>query len=446
MVTDALLDAIFDELFPICRSITGDGLRQSLRIMQRYLPLEIETVRSGTQVFDWTVPPEWNIRGGRLTGPRGEVLADFEKSNLCIVNYSEPVNCRLTLAQLRPHLHSVPGMPHAVPYVTSYYKRTWGFCLADRTVNALEEGEYHAQIDSSLTMDGGVTFGHCILPGESDAEILLSSYFCHPSLANNELSGPLVLLGLYDRLSRWPRRRFTYRFLLNPETIGALCFLHVHGQALRERLAGGLVLTCLGGPAPTLSYKTSRQAEGLLDRTVRFLKEHQDEPLEIRPFDPRGGSDERQYCSPGFNLPVGQFARTVYGRYPGYHNSDDTKEFMGIGPLVRSIEQIERVLRHVEIGGPFLNLKPYGEPQLGTRGLYPNVNSASNWNKSTDVLADSRQFLNRALMILSYSDGEHDMAEIAVKCECPLHELAPIIEKLEEAELLQHRGRRISKL
>lgn len=439
-MTEDFLESLFDELFPICRSVAGEGFRSSLAIFQRHMPLEIETVPTGTAVFDWTVPPEWNIRSARLTGPDGQIIADLAQSTLAVVNYSEPVNRRLSLADLRPHLHSLPAHPDAIPYVTSYYKRTWGFCLSDRALQSLPEGEYHALIDSEFSTEGGVQFGHCVLAGDSANEILLTSYLCHPSLANNELSGPLVLLGLFDRIRRWPRRRFTYRFLLNPETIGSLCFLHRYSGHLREKLVSGIVLTCLGGPSPTLSYKMSRKGNSLTDRTLQYLREKEGRPLEIRPFDPTCGSDERQYCSPGFNLPVGQIVRTAYGQYAEYHTSLDTKEFMGIPNLVRSIDGIEEILQAIEAAGRFVNLKPYGEPQLGPRGLYPNMNSAATRAKSTDVVIDARQFLNRVLTVLSYTDGNNDMMEIAVRCGCRLAELAEVVSKLEDAGLLAHSG------
>lgn len=440
MLTEHSLEILFDELFPICRSMTGEGFRRSLTIFQRHMPLEIETVPSGTTVFDWTVPPEWNIRSAVLTAPDGRVLADLSKSSLAVVNYSEPIDCRLNLADLRPHLHSLPAHPDAIPYVTSYYKRTWGFCLPDRVVRSLQEGEYHAFIDSDFSDDGGVQFAQCVLAGDCDNEILLTSYLCHPSLANNELSGPLVLLGLYDRISRWPRRRFTYRFLLNPETIGSLCYLHRHSSHLQQKLISGIVLTCLGGPAQNLSFKMSRRGDSLVDRTINYLHAKEGYPIEIRPFDPTGGSDERQYCSPGFNLPVGQLARTVYGQYPGYHNSLDTKEFMGISNLVRSIDEVEEILQSMEAGSHYVNLKPFGEPQLGRRDLYPNMNSALTRSKSSDVVMDARQFLNRLLTVLNYSDGLHDMMDIASRCGCKLSELSPVVGKLEEAGLLAHQG------
>jgi aminopeptidase-like protein len=441
VISKELLEQLFDELFPICRSITGEGIRRSFAIFQRHMPLEIETVPSGTAVFDWTVPPEWNLRSAKLTAPDGTIVANLEQSTLSVVNYSEPINRRLSLAELKPHLHCVPAYPDAIPYVTSYYKRSWGFCLPARQLHALKEGEYHAYIDSDFSHDGGVQFAQCVLPGDSPNEVLLSSYLCHPSLANNELSGPLVLLGLFDCISKWPRRRFSYRFLLNPETIGSLCYLHRYSDHLREKMISGIVLTCLGGPSERLTYKMSRRGNSLVDRTVHYLRDHEKVAIEVRPFTPLGGSDERQYCSPGFNLPVGQLARTVYGFYAGYHNSLDTKEFMGIPTLVQSIREIEQILRAQEMGGRYINLKPYGEPQLGPRGLYPNENSVSTRTKSTDELVDSREFLNRILMVLNYADGENDMMAIAIRCGCKLTGLADVVDKLEQSGLLAHMGR-----
>ncbi len=428
------LGALFDELFPIGRSISGPGLRKTLGIFARYMPLEIERLESGQQVFDWVLPPEWTLRGATLRGPGGDTIADAARSSLEVVNYSEGVDRKLNLAELLPHLHSIPRLPDAIPYVTSYYKRSWGFCLPDRVLETLPKGEYHAHIDADLE-PGGLEFGHCVIDGESGAEILLSSYVCHPSLANNELSGPLVLLGLFDRIRRWPRRRFSYRFLLNPETIGSLCFLDRYGDHLRQTLEAGLVLTCLGGPVPHLSYKLSRRGTSLLDRVILQTPR---ERVALRSFDPRSGSDERQFCSPGFNLPVGQIARTVYGEYDGYHNSLDDKAFMGIKPLVASIDEIERLLLQVEIAGTFRNLSPFGEPQLGRRDLYPNTNSDKTRNHSADSVLDSRVFLGRVLMILNYGDGEHDMLDIARRCECSLDDLREVIERLEALGLLVH--------
>lgn len=417
------LSGLFDELFPICRSVTGPGFRKSLDVFCRFMPLRRERTPSGTRVFDWITPPEWRIRAARLTGPSGETIADFARSNLSVVNYSEPVDRRLSLEELLPHLHSVPEAPDAIPYVTSYYHRAWGFCLPHRTLENLPRGEYHAWIDSEF-VEGAVEVAECTLPGESEAEVVLTSYLCHPSMANNELSGPLALLCLYGRLQRWRRRRLTYRFILNPETIGSLCYLRRHGARLIERTAAGLVLTCLGGPHPRLSYQLSRRGDSLFDRMIQA---QQGGAVEIREFDPADGSDERQYCSPGFNLPFGQIARTVYGRYPEYHTSLDDKEFMTIEAVRASVEEIERLLADFEIAGRFRNLSPFGEPQLGRHGIYPPINSRG---------APRQEFVKRAMTLLNYADGERATLDAARRCGCRLAELAPVIEKLEQAGLL----------
>ena len=429
----ALLDGLFDELFPILRSITGPGLIQSLEIFSRYMPLKIEGISSGEKVFDWTVPEEWHLKTARLIGPAGETVLDARDNNLHVLNYSESVDHELSLEELQNHLYSLPDNPAAVPYVTSYYNRRWGFCLSDAQRCALKPGNYRAHIESRFE-SGKVPFATCVLEGESDHEVVLSSYLCHPSMANNELSGPLTLLSLFLRLSAWPRRRFTYRFVLNPETIGALCFLSRYGDQLKDKMVGGLVLTCLGGPKKKLSYKTSRQESSLFDRLAdRWARSGL---VESRPFTPTHGSDERQYCSPGFNLPMGQMARTIYGDYDGYHNSMDTKEFMTIAALVDSAEEIELFLKRAEIAGPFVNLAPYGEPQLGKRGLYPTENSASTWARSSDDTADHRIVLNRLLMVLNYSDGKESMLQIADRCGCRLIDLEPIVDRLEKEGLL----------
>jgi aminopeptidase-like protein len=434
------LNKLFDELWPITRSITGPGLRKSLSIFERHIPLDVVGVPSGTDVFDWEVPEEWRIYEARLTGPEGDVYADIDKNNLHVLNYSKPTDTRLPLDELKPHLYTEPDVPDAIPYVTSYYERRWGFCLPHKVYENLPEGEYHAYIDTEF-VDGELNYGHAVLPGESDQEFLLSSYLCHPSLANNELSGPLVLTALYRRLLEWDKRRYTYRFVLCPETIGSIAYLHEHGDHLKDSLVGGLVLTCLGGPKDRLSYKTSRQEDALIDKTVRNLKNQAGTEFEIRPFTPTGGSDERQYCSPGFDLPVGQIARTVYGEYEGYHNSKDDKEFMRIESLVESVDMIEDLLRAFEYAGYYENQEPYGEPMLGKRDLYPNVNSPRRWD-DTDLVVDEQEFLNRILTVLSYSDGNNPMVDIAEDYGCPVGEMIPVVKTLEEHDLLRRRNRK----
>ena len=436
------LNDCFDDLFPILRSITGPGIDESLAYFGEHMPLEIAKVPSGEQIFDWTVPDEWHCRRGQLWGPDGELVCDTDVSNLHVVNYSEGIDTSLTLDELQPHLHSIPSLPTAVPYVTSYYKRTWGFCLSDAARSALLPGKYIAKIDAEFVPTGGVPFATCTLAGESDREILLTSYLCHPSLANNELSGPLVLLSLYRRLAMWPRRRFTYRFLLNPETIGALCFLSRYADHLRVKLEAGLVLTCVGGPSSTLRYKASRMGTSRFDRVVnRISRNVEPNPLGARfeAFTPLGGSDERQYCSPGFNLPVGQIARTPYGEYPGYHNSLDTKEWMGIERLSESAEAIEELLAVAEISGYPTNLSPFGEPQLSKRDLYPSMSAVHTGPQSADGI-DGRTQLDRILIMLSMADGETPMEAIADKCGCSIRDLRSTLERLEAEDLVEIDG------
>jgi aminopeptidase-like protein len=423
-----LLDEVYDELHPICRSITGAGLRQSLDIVGRHLPLRRIQVPTGTEVLDWDIPEEWVIRDAWLEGPDGERLASFADSNLSVVNYSAPVDGTFDLEDLQPHLYSDPALPAATPYVTSYYSRRWGFCLPHHVRAALLPGRYRAYVDSDFVA-GGLDFGDLVLQGATDREILLSTYLCHPSLANNELSGPLVAILLHRRLARWPHRRFTYRFVVAPETIGAIAYLAAHGDELRERLHAGLVLTCLGGPDRPLNYKRSRRGDAPVDVVVHQLMESGGLAAEMRPFDPSEGSDERQYCSPGFDLPVGQAARMVYGRYPEYHSSADTKELMGIAALQQSADDVERILRGLELDGYYVNLRPYGEIKLDRHGLYPPVNAPGSQARSMDAL-------RRVRFILNWSDGRHLLSDVARRCGCSLLDLADAVAQLVELGLL----------
>ncbi|MEM8646812.1 MAG: DUF4910 domain-containing protein, partial [Pseudomonadota bacterium] len=433
-------DQLFDELFPICRSITGPGLRDSLKIMARHMPLEIAGVPSGTKVLDWTVPPEWHIRSARLTDPEGMRVCDFGDSNLCVVNYSIAIDQTLPLEGLQPHLHSIPATPDLTPYVTSYYKENWGFCLPHNVREALKPGDYQVQIDAEK-VNGELNFAECELPGTQGDVFLLSTYLCHPSMANNELSGPLVMQGLYHRIAAWPSRRYTYRFLIAPETIGSITYLSKMGMNLKDEMMGGLVLTCLGGPQSKLSYKASRRDRmdrpSAPDVLARHLASKAPEEWEVRDFTPNGGSDERQFCSPGFDLPMGQMARTVYGQYEEYHTSGDTKEFMDTQQIKASVDALETYLLAMEFEGQTLrNLSPYGEPQLGRRNLYPNMNSHSTRGNSSDEIVDSRTTLMILLNILSFGDGTLTLREMADKLGLPVTQMIPAALALEREQLL----------
>lgn len=429
------MEKLFDKLFPICRSITGPGLRKTLDILNGYIPLERFGVKTGTEVLNWSIPQEWRINEAWIKGPDGNKIIDFKESNLHVVNYSIPVDKKINLEELKNHLYTLSNKPDAIPYVTSYYKRRWGFCLKYNTYKELEHGEYHVYIDSEL-VNGELNYGHAILPGESEKEILISTYICHPSLANNELSGPMVTAFLYKRLANWSKRRFTYRFVFAPETIGSITYLDKYGEHLKEKLHSGLVLTCLGGKED-LSYKLSRSENEPIDEIIKNLFKKDIISGEIRPFTPTGGSDERQYCSPGFNLPMGQMARTVYGNYPGYHNSLDTKESMTIESLHNSVNEIELILKALELNGYYINKYPYGEIKLDQYNLYPNVNSPEEDDPVEKNTIINREQLNQMLTILNYSDGQHSLLQIANKCDYNLLKLKNAINILKDKGLLE---------
>lgn len=429
------LNDVFDELFPLLRSITGPGIEQSLRYFENFMPLKMEKIDTDTQVFDWKVPKEWHCKSAKLIGPDGQVIVDICNNNLHLVNYSIAYKGTISLDDLQPHLHSLPEKPEAIPYVTSYYTPKWGFCLSERQRSQLKPGLYKVDIDVEFK-SGGVPFSHCLLAGESSKEILLTSYLCHPSLANNELSGPLVLLGLYLRMLKWPKRRYSYRFLLNPETIGSLCFLHKYSLHLKDNLISGMILTCLGGEQQKIRIKHSRMDDGLFDRCARYFQKG--ERLKTIPFCPTGGSDERQYCSPGFNFPMVQVAKTFTDQYPGYHNSLDDKEFMSISSVQESIDQIEQFLLTAELCGYPINQSPFGEPQLGKRGLYPTTNSEHTRSLSSDTIFDGRLYLNAILIILNNSDGQHDLFDIAKKIGCEVSDLFTLIQSLESESLIKY--------
>ncbi|WP_233934825.1 DUF4910 domain-containing protein [Polynucleobacter sp. IMCC30063] len=439
---NADIENLFDELFPLPRSITGDGYRQSVQIISRYIPFEIGRALSGAKVFDWTVPPEWVIEDAYLIDPSGNKILDFKKNNLEVLNYSEPIDKIMELDELNKNLHSIPEQPDWIPYVTSYYKKTWGFCLTDRQRQELKPGKYHAVIKSSF-IDGAVEYGFKYLRGNTANEkggverklILISSYLCHPSLANNELSGPIVLAALYQRMAKWKNRRFDYLFVINPETIGSICFLHQHGEEIAKSMQAGLVLTCVGGPNEKLSYKKSRRGDSTLDKL--FLQLEQEGEVEIREFDPSEGSDERQYCSSGFNLPVGQVAKTTYGSNPEYHTSADNKEFVELDKFLSTTAKIENVLKIHEYLQPLERVEPYCEIQLGKRGLYPNINSPQTWDASSDSLIDHREQLKAIMYMLSYADGKHDLVDIAKLTKIKMKNLYRYAEILINADVLK---------
>jgi aminopeptidase-like protein len=399
------IELLLDRLWPILRSITGDGVRETLTILSEVAPLSRIEVASDTRVFDWTVPPEWVVREAYVLTPTGERILDVHKNNLHLLNYSAPFSGTLTRAQLDEHLYSLPEQPQAIPYITSYYERRWGFCISQHQRDQLPEGDYEVAIDTEH-IQGSLSIGEAVLPGdgegerEGEGEVLISSYTCHPSLANNELSGPLVAAFLYRRLSRWRSRRLTYRFVFAPETIGAIAYLSLRGEHLREHLLAGYVVSCVG-VGDRFTLKRSRRGDTLADRAALHVLDQLPEQPRVLDFFP-SGSDERQYCSPGFNLPVASVMRSMYGTYPEYHTSLDDRELISCRALQESIDVYERILRVLDTNRSYVSRNPMCEPQLAPRNLY-----------STLGTRESAGFTDALLWVLNYADGEHDLLEVA---------------------------------
>ena len=385
------------DLFPICRSITGEGVRQSLHRLQQLIPLEVCEVPSGTSVFDWTIPNEWNIRDAWIKDVTGTKVVDFQRSNLHVVSYSQPVRARMSLRDLRPHLFTIPEHPEWIPYRTSYYRETWGFCLSHHQLQRMPEGDYDVCIDSSLE-PGHLSYGELLVPGELEDEFLISAHICHPSLCNDNLSGVSIAAHLARHLLDQNQRRRSYRFLFIPGTIGAITWLARNVERL-DRVRGGLTLVCLGDASP-LTYKRSFLGGSEVDRAASHVLGHSGEACEVIDFFPYG-YDERQFNSPGFRLPVGSLMRGRHGQFPEYHTSADDLDFVRPDQLAKSFHAICRMIAILEGNRSYLNLFPYGEPQLGKRGVYREMGDAD----QAEQLA--------MLWVLSLSDGRHSLLDIS---------------------------------
>jgi len=414
--------ALIERLYPVCRSITGNGVRRSLRLLRETIPLALREVISGTKVFDWTVPDEWNIRDAYIMNEAGERVVDFRKSNLHVLNYSVPVNRAISLAELRPHLFTMSEAPDWIPYRTSYYEKNWGFCLTQRQLDKLEEGEYDVYIDSTLH-PGHLTYGEFRIQGETDEEVMISCHSCHPSLCNDNLSGMAVaarLAALLQKLSL----RYSYRFLWVPGTIGSITWLALN-EAMLSRIKHGLVLSCLGDSG-NFTYKRSRRGNAEVDRAVEHVLLHSEREFNVLDFTPYG-YDERQYCSLGINLPVGSFMRTPNGCYPQYHTSADDLSLVTPAALGDSLVQLVSLIQVLEENRRYVNLSPKGEPQLGRRGLYGQMGGGK----------EAAAMEMALLWVLSFSDGRQELLDIAIRSGIPFNQISRAAEALRTAGLLE---------
>lgn len=414
--------ALASEIFPICRSITGHGVRETLKRLRVHLDLEVHEVPSGTAAFDWTVPREWNIRDAYIKSANGNKIVDFARSNLHVVSYSIPVRKHLSLDELKKHLHSLPEQPDLIPYRTSYYVENWGFCLPHRQLEALKDETYEVVIDSTLE-DGSLTYGEFLHKGETDDEVLLSAHICHPSLADDNCSGLALLTHLAKRISRI-KTRYSYRFLFAPGSIGALTWLSCNEDKVR-RIKHGLIVSCVGdGGGPT--YKKSRRGDAEIDRAMAHVLKHSGHSHVIEDFSPYG-YDERQYCSPGFDLAVGLFQRSKFGTFPEYHTSADNLDFIKPEHLEESYRIIAGAIEVLERNLAFVNTAPKGEPQLGKRGLYGAIGGDK--NAAAGVMT--------MLWVLNLSDGRHTLLDIAERAGLPFSEVSETADLLLKFGLLR---------
>jgi aminopeptidase-like protein len=417
-VTGQALYAFAARLYPICRSLTGDGVRQTLALIRARIPLQLHEVRSGTRIYDWEVPPEWNIEDACVMDRHGRRVVDFQAHNLHLVSYSEPLSRTLSLAELAPHLHTLPAQPDWIPYRTSYYQRSWGFCLSERARAQLEEDQYRVEIRSSLA-PGALSYGELAIPGRSREEVLFFTHICHPSLANDNTSGMAVATHLAEWIAREPRR-LSYRFVFAPGTLGSLTWLKRNAARLRH-IRHGLVLTLLGDRAG-LTYKRSRHE----DREIDAIGAHIAAAGTVLPFSPYG-YDERQFCSPGFDLPVGRLTRSVNGGYPEYHTSADNLDLICPESLAGSLQACTEAVEIMEGNARYRNLNPKGEPRLGKHGLYRPVGGES------PVLRE-----HALLWVLNQSDGTHTLLDIAQRSGLPFAALRAAARELEGAQLLRN--------
>ncbi|MBQ9234154.1 MAG: DUF4910 domain-containing protein [Lachnospiraceae bacterium] len=407
------------KIFPICRSITGEGVRETLNIINEFIDedgikMEIKEVPSGTKVFDWTVPKEWVIRDAYIADERGNHIIDMKDNNLHVMGYSIPVDKWVSLEELKQCIYTQPDQPDVIPYVTSYYKERYGFCMAKNQLDSLADGRYHIYIDSEL-IDGNLTYAELVLPGESDEEIFFSSYTCHPSMANNECSGPVVLAALARYVNSLKNRHYTYRFVLNPETIGSITYLSYNYESLKEKMIAGIVLSCVGDDKEYSIIK-SRYGNTIADRSLLSVIKRKPHFKEYSYL--KRGSDERQYNAPGIELPVVGFCRSKYGTFPEYHTSADNMDFISPEGLGGAYETVVQWISCMEYNKKY-KVTVLGEPQLGKRGLYPTVSQKGSYDE-VKALID----------FIAYADGRNDLFEISEIIDVNPFDLLSIVNKL----------------
>ena len=424
MITGEKMHKWAADLFNINRSITGPGVRETLVFLSNLIKgLQIKSVASGTKVFDWTVPDEWEIREAFIEDKYGNRIVDFKNNNLHIVGYSVAVDQYMELDELQKYLHSLPEQSDAIPYVTSYYSKSWGFCLTHNQRESLESGKYRVYIDSTIS-PGVLNYGELIIPGDSKEEVLLSTYICHPSMANNELSGPVVTAALSQWLLSLKKRRYTYRIIFIPETIGSITYLSKNLDYMKENVIAGFVITCIGDNR-TYSFLPSRKGGTLADRAALHCLKNSVKKFNEYSYLDRG-SDERQYCSPGVDLPVCSIMRSKYDTYPEYHTSLDNLSFISPEGLKGGYDILKKSIRIIEVNDYYKNLF-YCEPQLGKRGLYPNLS----------IKGGSADDLKNLMNLLAYADGEIDLIDLANIINVDIIDLHPIVEKLIDSELIE---------
>jgi len=422
--TGAQMYTFLEKLFPICRSITGDGARQTHRLIKEVLPsLNIQEIPSGTRCFDWTIPPEWNIRDAYLLDPAGKQIANFKKTNLHILNYSTPIDTQLSLEELQDHLYSLPEQPDLIPYTTSYFEKRWGFCLAHNERKALKPGTYRAFIDSSLE-PGHLTYSDLVVPGQTEQEILISTYTCHPSLANNETSGPTVATFLAKWLLEGAPHKYTYRFLIGPETLSPIVYLSKHLAHLQKNVIAGFNLTCVGDNR-AYSYLPTRQGDTLADRIGKHVLSHIAPDFKCYSFQDRG-SDECQYCSPNVNLPVVNLMRSKFMTYPEYHTSADDLDLVSAEGLLGALHVHQRAIESLENNATY-KATTICEPQLSRHNLRPSLGATKGLSSYYKNISD----------ILAYSDGQNSLLDIAEIIDYPLWELYAIATTIEDRGLLK---------